>query len=248
MDHNDRYIVELSRAAIFDDTPFRPEKDVNWEYIYEKSVEQKIAGLVFAAASKLAGENKPPDDILAKFNDEMFATIALTSGQNIEFARTVKAALEKNIRLIGLKGCIIRNIYPVPELRTMSDYDILTSPENLKDVRAFFENIGYGYGKDAFGCVFEKDLFYWEVFTTMGEEFRINTEKWDKYFFENTVEENGVYTVSPTAFLLHLIVHTGKHYVSTGAGIRNLMDIALYTAKYKDKIDFDLIKAACEEQ
>ena len=33
MDHNDRYIVELSRAAIFDDTPIRPEKDLNWEYI-----------------------------------------------------------------------------------------------------------------------------------------------------------------------------------------------------------------------
>ena len=43
MKYDDRYIVELSRAAIFDDTPFVPEESVNWEYIYNKSIEQNIA-------------------------------------------------------------------------------------------------------------------------------------------------------------------------------------------------------------
>ena len=62
------------------------------------------------------------------------------------------------------------------------------------------------------------------------------------------MELNGVNTTSYTYFLAHTVIHMGKHYIEKGAGIRNLCDIALFVSKYKEQIDFVLLKNICDEQ
>ena len=125
MKYDDRYIVELSRAAIFDDTPFAPEESLDWNYIYNKSIEQNITGLLFTSVNKLSAENLPDKELFAKWQRKMLETIAVTSRQYNEFLKMSKKVSEAGIKMVGLKGCVIRNLYPVPELRTMGDFDVL---------------------------------------------------------------------------------------------------------------------------
>ena len=66
MKYDDRYILELSRAAIFDDTPFSPEENINWRYIYNKSIEQNITGLLFTAINKLSDEYRPNKELFVQ--------------------------------------------------------------------------------------------------------------------------------------------------------------------------------------
>lgn len=248
MEYSNRYIVELTRAAVFDDVPFEPEQEPDWKYIYQKSIEQNIAGLVFSAISKLPGDKRPGQELYAKWQQMMLETIALSGRQYGEFLSVSKAAAQRGLVLAGLKGCIIRELFPVPELRTMSDYDVLTRPENLDEVKAFFAERGYEVKKDVSGTICEKSIFYWEISTTVEKEFRTKPHKYNKMFFDAVVCENGIYTVKPTQFFLQLIIHTGKHYIGTGAGVRNLADIALYAKVHGAEIDFDAVKAACGEQ
>ncbi|MBR1443679.1 MAG: nucleotidyltransferase family protein, partial [Firmicutes bacterium] len=60
--------------------------------------------------------------------------------------------------------------------------------------------------------------------------------------------QGSVYIPEPTLFLAHIMIHTGKHYIEKGAGLRNLCDIALYIDKNRDDIDFDRVEQLCGKQ
>ena len=248
MKYDDRYIVELSRTAIFDDTPFAPEESVNWEYIYNKSIEQNITGLLFSAVSKLSKEYRPDKELYAKWQQKMLETIAVTSRQYNEFLKMSKVVSDAGIKMVGLKGCIIRNQYPVPELRTMGDFDVIVENDSLKAVGELFSFNGYDVTKDLFGIVADNKKAHWEIFTSLEEEFVINTRTWSEKILETSMALDGIYTTSYTYFLAHTIIHMGKHYIEKGAGIRNLCDIALFVSKYKEQIDFGILKNICDEQ
>ena len=231
MDYNNKYIVELSKGAIFDFKPSNPEKEIDWNYIYQKSLEQNITGLLLCSVKKLDTALQPSKELLAIWNTAMINTFSLNVQRYNEFLKMSKLVSNENITFVGLKGCILRSIYPVPELRTMGDFDILVYPSDI-----------------AFGIICKKGNCYWEIFKTIEEEMRVEPEKWDKLFFENTISENNICYLRPTYFLIHLIVHTGKHCLGAGAGIRNLCDIALYISKYSEEINFEIVDAACKEQ
>ncbi len=248
MDYNNRYIIDLVKGSIFDIEPNKPKKRIDWNYIFKKSLEQNIAGLLYCSVTKLDIELQPADELLKKWKNVMLTTIGLNIQRYKEFLKIAKIVFEDKITFIGLKGCIIRSIYPIPELRTMGDFDILVHPNEINKIIKIFEANGYIVQKDAFGIVCKKENFYWEIFTTTEEEMRVNPKKWDNLFFKNIMSNGTVYYPDQTLFLIHLIVHTGKHCLWTGAGIRNLCDIALFVNKYKNKINFDLVEIACKEQ
>ncbi len=248
MKYDDRYIVELSRAAIFDDTPFVPEESVNWEYIYNKSIEQNIIGLLFTAVSKLSDEYKPDKELYVKWQQKMLETIAVTSRQYYEFLKMSKVVSDDGIKMVGLKGCVIRNLYPVPELRTMGDFDVLINESNISLLKNIFSENGYKVTKHIYGIEAQNKYAFWEIFSVLEEEFVIDPEKNTEEIYLNSLLDGCVYKPEITLFLAHIIIHTGKHYVEKGAGIRNLLDIALILKAYKSEIDFIKLRKICKEQ
>ncbi len=248
MKYSDRYIVELSRSAIFDEKPAPPCAKVNWEYIYDKSNEQNISGLLFPAIMKLDKKFLPSDELIRKWNNVMLVTMSVTSRRYNEFIRMCRIVNKNGIKMIGLKGCILRNIYPVPELRTMGDFDVLVDSKSMKDITKIFKDNGYEIINDAFGIICKNSIAYWEIFDTMEEEFRIRPDKYDELFLNNCISKNDATFPEYTYFFAHMIVHMGKHYIREGAGIRNLCDAALFIKKYKDNIDFNKAREICNEQ
>ncbi len=248
MRYEDKYIVELSRASIFDDIPKRPDAIIEWKYIYDKASEQNIAGLLFPAVMKLDKKFLPDEELIKLWSNTMISTISIMSRRYNEFLRMNRIVKENGFNIIGLKGCILRNIYPIPELRTMGDFDVLVDKKSIGGIAKIFKDNGYDVINDAFGIVCKNDVAYWEVFDTIEEEFRYNSEKYDKLFLSNCTNKDNFTFLKHTYFLAHMIVHMGKHYVREGAGIRNLCDVALFVKKYKAEIDFDKVREICSEQ
>ena len=246
MRREDLYIMKLAKAAIFNYTPERINEKLNWNYIYEKSVEQNISGLLYCAISSA---NLDIDkDLLFRWHNDLVGTVMLMNYKYNEFLRIYRKLKKNGIEPLGFKGCVIRNLYPIPELRTMGDFDILVERDEIAEVAKIFKSEEYDVVNDGFGIVCKNGRVYWEIFKTVEDEFRVNTEKWNQNFRKKVMYENNIKCPIPTYFLIHLIIHMSKHCVRAGAGIRNLCDIALYISKYKEKIDFDLVEKACLEQ
>jgi hypothetical protein len=222
--------------------------NIDWNYIYNKSVEQNIVGLVYCSVSKLGEKLQPPDSILQQWKQNMLSTVVTMNVRYSEFLRMNKYIRDKGFVFIGLKGCSLRNLYPVPELRTMGDFDVLVRKNELLDIVRCFKEKGYTVEKDLFGAVAKKDNAYWEIFFSLEEEFQINTDENNSLIFDNCIELDGVCVPNITYFLAHVIIHTGRHYIEKGAGIRNLCDIALFISKYFEEIDFEILKKICKEQ
>ena len=165
-----------------------------------------------------------------------------------EFNRISRNLSEKQINFIGLKGCVLRSLYPIPELRTMGDFDILIKEEHMPDIKQIFVEMGYSIQNDYVGIICTKNNIVWEIFVSLDEEIKVNTQYWDKQFIEKATEINSIKCLDITLFFIHILIHTGRHYVSEGAGIRNLCDIVLFLNRYKNDINFELVEAVCKEQ
>lgn len=248
MKYDDIYITELSRAAIFSDTPFIPKQSPDWAYIHEKSVEQNITGLVFDAVSKLPDEYRPCGELFDIWQQEMFDAVAAAIRQYNEFLKMSKKIADIGIKAVVLKGGFMRGLYPVPELRTMGDFDILIQKTDLPAVTKLFKANGYEINKAVFGIEAQNENAFWELFYVLEEEFINEPEKNTRDVYEHTLPFGSIYVPGPTLFFAHMVIHTGKHYVEKGAGIRNLLDIALYIKKYAGEIDFKRVEEICREQ
>ena len=56
--------------------------------------------------------------------------------------------------------------------------------------------------------------------------------------YEINYDGNRLYTLDPTNHYIFLFLHYLKHFMTTGAGIRHIMDLAVFGNKYKNEIDF----------
>lgn len=179
----------------------------------------------------------------------MLQTAMIMGDRFDEFERMTEIIKNKGIQAIFLKGCVVRELYPTPELRTMGDFDVFVEKATLPKIKEIFTSEDYDITTESKGIDAIKGNNLWEIFFSLEDEFRVNADIWDKSFSSNTMRtEADTLTLSPTYMLLHLMLHFDKHIAHEGAGIRSLLDIALYIKKYKSEIDFDFVRQACAKQ
>lgn len=90
MNYKQRYIVELAKAAILGFEPSKPKQKVDWKYIYNKSIEQNITGLLFCSVNKLDTESQSPKGLLDIWNKTMLTTYSLNMQRYGEFLKINK--------------------------------------------------------------------------------------------------------------------------------------------------------------
>lgn len=248
MTTDQEYFIQLSRAAIFDEEPPLPLENVDWQYIWDKSREQNLTGLLASKVIKLP-KDKLPENI-DQWNLSMMQTAMIMGDRFDEFERMIEILKENEIEPICLKGIVLKELYGnFALLRTMGDFDVWVEKEKIPKIKEIFISEGYSATDESMGINVSKGAHFWEIFFTLEEEFRANCQEWDKRFPENTVRtEDGILTLNPTYMMAHMMLHLGKHMVREGSGIRSLLDIALFLRKYREEIDYDFVRKACAEQ
>ena len=155
---------------------------------------------------------------------------------------------EKNIWYLLLKGLIIREYYPNPALREMSDNDILVDRKYMKDIYDFMVGRGYsikGYGTSNHDEYLKKPADNFEMHRALFD--KDDYESWNNYFdnvFDKLTKksENSLeYVFKEEDFYIYFMVHTYKHYASGGMGLRTILDVYLYLRKNKE-LDFSYVE------
>ena len=98
--------------------------------LYNIAVAQDLAHIVGAYQQAFSKEKSV--EIVKRFEHAQMQAMYRYVNLAYELKR-IYGVFEKNaIKHMPLKGAIIRNYYPSPELRTSCDIDILVSPEDLE--------------------------------------------------------------------------------------------------------------------
>jgi len=157
-----------------------------------------------------------------------------------------KAFNENKLYHIIIKGHVLRDYYPVKELRTMGDADILVESSDINKANSIMLKLGYKKNEVRFGqWSYNKDSISIELHESLVHEEMWNSFDYGQYFksaFDNTVVRNG-YTLElkKEYHFIFMIYHIAKHFESEGCGIRMIMDIAVFVKYFENKIDWEYI-------
>ena len=154
------------------------------------------------------------------------------------YAEQIFSALEKaQIRYMPLKGYYLRQLYPMPELRTSCDVDFFYDVTRTDELNEILKS--EGFIEDTGGpnhSVWQKDT------TTLEPHFYLLSDN-DRFhaYYQNVWERlksNGgaLHSFSDEDFYIFFIVHAAKHFTHGGFGIRTVLDVHVYnTVKKLDR-------------
>ncbi|WP_196805011.1 nucleotidyltransferase domain-containing protein [Butyrivibrio sp. AE3009] len=232
------YTSELIRACFEKRKPLDIPKELTAKKLLDISVTGQMQYPIASSLLKLEiGEEEAQraKDYLKLSTFKTFTQMMAANRITAEFEK-------EGIRHQLLKGAVTKSLYPSPEMREMSDIDLVVYDESLDKAAAVMEKLGYtNHGLIKHHMIFtDPNKVHVEVHWCLFDE---NADhKQHVYFKDNfkaKLKEGTEYTYefSPEDFYIYMISHMSKHFFETGCGVRNLLDIYVYRNKLGDKMD-----------
>ncbi len=232
------YTAELYKSAVEGRIPKLDLTDEEVKKLIEYAEEAQMCYALLSPLLKL--------DISEALKNEikklvLFSTVKTLTQSNA--AKEIEKVFEENgVSFQMLKGIVHRNNYPRPEIREMSDIDLIIYDETLDHACEIMDKLGYEkveavkhhviYRKDCMLIVevhwalYDKEVDY-NQYVYFNKNFRAKLVPEKKYTYEFSKED----------FYVYMIAHMAKHFYENGCGIRNLLDIYVYWNKFDNNVD-----------
>lgn len=194
--------------------------------------EHGIAHLLYYAVAKMPSEQRPEPSQSGLLKRLAYAasTRELLQQKNLD---TILERFEREeIRVLPLKGAILKFLYPKPEYRHMSDMDLLIDPTQAEVVRKCLEDLEFRVVKYDAG---NTDLYIspeglnFELHRDLSNEgVNPQTVSFLSALLHTTVPAGGysyVRDLPPEQHFAYVICHIAKHLLNGGIGIRPIMDV-----------------------
>jgi len=220
-------------------------KYIEWEQIYKESVLHQVHTLIYPVINRIVDSEKPNSNLMFEWQKNVLMD-GIRQTQHIQQVRTIfKKFNNRKIPVIALKGLVIREIYPYPELRTMSDADILVHKEDLEKAKDILLQMGY-----INDSTIEKHMHFShpdnlsvELHWTLSDEKYISDiSSYEKDIWKNAIsagfEDIDVMMLSLEDLAVHLCLHMAVHIKCSGFGLRQLCDFVLLVEEKGDQIDW----------
>lgn len=192
-----------------------------------------------------------PDVTSAQIVDSMrkqcLQTIALISQRSANMKELIRQMNNKGITHLLFKGYIVKDYYPIPELRTFGDIDFLIHPEDRQICDELMLQQGFVKKTDWEPVYsYKRGAEYYEIHTDVMEVDVSDKADYKDYFhhiWEHAHLTNSyTWELSPEFHFLYLLTHIAKHICGSGAGIRMYMDIAVFIKHYGNELDWKYIQ------
>ena len=216
--------------------------------LYELSKEHEVGALVYNQIYRLDGF---PSDLKQRWSLEAIKTNASQAIKTQRFLKVYKSFLEQNIKVIVVKGLVCRSLYPEPDNRPSNDEDLYIEKKDKEAVTKIFLDYGFELVDDGeeeikfldlkSGLSIELHLSLFPQTSKAYGQYQLMFQKPFQQAITHSIMGVDVYSLSYDQHLLFLILHFTKHFLHGGVGIRQLLDIAMYTEAYAKQIHWDYI-------
>jgi len=225
MDKTETAILELVRSGLLGNK-CDSDLQIDWSKLYSVSFRQGILGIVYGAIKQ--SDLQVPAEFLRLFQVEALKNVRTDYYQRTEIQALLSAFEKAGIRYIPLKGIILKNLYPKPEYRWMSDADILIDENQLDQIQPVMKSLGYAYIEHMpHELTWEKGKDFIVELHTLA--LHPQKKQMDEYFkdpFLLADQVNDVrYQYNANDMLLYAICHLSKHFIYDLGNLRNIIDI-----------------------
>ncbi|MBE6719656.1 MAG: hypothetical protein E7571_03240 [Ruminococcaceae bacterium] len=226
MTNEQKFFLELIKSHLNNAVPPAPN-NINYSELFKVCEIQNMTAIAAVELKKLSDDVRPSKEDFSPFNQVLGLTLQSYEYKENGIKLVEKTLNELMIKHTFIKGAALRPLFPVPELRTSGDTDVIVDSDRLEEISTHLKNEGF---EEIHSTDIEVDMRY------LGEEYEIKTvydsinDKTKAYFAnpfnENLTDANGCnYTLKPLCHLIYLTCHILKHFKSGGAGVRQFADI-----------------------
>lgn len=237
------YLLKILKCFVLGEQP--ETFDGDWDQLIQLAEIHSVIGILGYMVMSYPDESNAA--VYGKLRKLCFASVNcfLQRAKCMEELIRQMDALE--IEHLIFKGYVVRQYYPVPELRSFGDIDFLIRPEDRKKSDTLMRNAGFQVKTDwePVYSYYRGDEYY-EIHTDVMEVDVSDKADYRGYFRKIWEHAHlvGTHTweLSPEFHFLYLLTHIAKHISGSGAGIRMYMDIAVFIRHFGDTLDWDYIQ------
>lgn len=239
------YFLNIIKSVL-NGTPFEADSSgIDFETLYALSKMHQLAGVVGFCPDAL---KQMPADIAQKFIYEKNRSISREAIQDAVVSEFLEKMEEAGFRAFLLKGICIKNMYPHPAIRYMTDTDILADEKDIEQIKPIWEELGLKFDHDSshdmtfLSSQMVVELHKNLISSIFGRMYEYYADPWR---FAVPIEgRQYIYEMSPEDLYVFAVGHLAKHYAGGGIGIKHIMDIYVMS---KHEYDWDYINAELEK-
>ena len=198
--------------------------------------------------------------VLIKYREKAITKVIIQIEKTSRFLQRYDEMRTQGFRPLVLKGLICRQLYPMPDYRSSTDEDILIPDDQFAGLEACLKRMGMeelhpqSEGVDQYETSYVKKPEYLEVHRSLFDPESSLFGTYNQYFEEIhanpskiCIQGYEILTPQPTFHFLFLVLHSFKHFIYHGFGIRQICDINLFRTNYSNEIDWEFVKKVCCE-
>lgn len=239
-----KYLLRLLASVIHDTKPERPDDEIQWNVVFNLAKQHSVLGMLVYAVEKLDADVLPSQQTMEELRQIKLSECILESNIQYETENLVKALKSKNVQVAVLKGIILKDYYPVPSMRSMSDVDILYRTEDKQKVKEVFRSHDYKLISEINEELnYRKQPFHhYEMHPRLIALKRKHNDRFMDVW-DNLRQPDGCRysTLSLEETYVYMLQHLAGHLENAGAGIRMIMDVYLFLAKEKDNLNYQVV-------
>lgn len=138
---NEGYFLHLLKCGLKSEKPEEPPVGIDFEAIFELAKKQDVENIVFLSIDQL--ENNIDSNLYSIWQEAYYKRMKYSAFQDMALEELIEVFTKAGIDCMPLKGSVIKNYYPNPDLRTMGDIDFLVREQNRQVVRDIMHSLGY---------------------------------------------------------------------------------------------------------
>ena len=191
-----------------------------------------LSGMLYYALPQIPLELHPDKEIRDFLKKAAYISAARDAIQDRELRELGEAFFRESLAVLPLKGYEIKKLYPKPEMRHMSDTDLLIDPMQAEAVRRCLEKLGYRtdrYDNGSTDIYTSPSGLRYEVHRSVKEEgFHEPARCFLKKLLSYAVPDEtdgGLLRLPYEEHYAYMLCHFAKHLLYGGIGVRQVMDV-----------------------
>ncbi len=258
MTDTERFFIDILSSHI-SDTPLSAPQNADYAELTSLSHAHKLTPIVYSELAKKL-KDEVPEDFLSGLKRTAYMQITGQISKSRAFLDAYTELSHAGIKCVVVKGITLRVLYPDPDLRLSSDEDVLVPEEDFENackalldhgfeerektdedtnVRAF-SNVPSGLLIELHNSLFPHTDAFNENMASLFDGAADRSR-------EQIIDGCKIYTLSPTDSLLFLILHSFKHFVFCGFGLRQIADLIVFARANKSLTDAKYIISSLEK-
>lgn len=242
MDATQGLLLHLLDAAAHDRAPDASVAEgADWAAVFELARAHRLDALMLDVVCALPTPLRPDDALLGVWQQLAMETIFAQAGLVDQLHALLFAFEAGGVRAVVMKGVALKALYPQPDLRTMSDADLLVSEADFEAALRILSEQGFrDAGEEPGVRMFQgQDGLHVELharlFDQKAQGFLSRLDE-QALFPVTCARREAVYggeawVFPPERHALFMLCHMAKHMLVTGFGLRQAMDFSLFAEK-----------------